>query len=432
MSVRPHDIPPYPRDGGEETAAVPKGDMLAAALTAAGLLLIVAALTIAAYPYVSAKWETYRSSQQFSSERAVASQYDDAVVDSLISNAEAYNASIAGASASVADAYDEQLSYDASRVLCWLDIPALQIKLPVYRDDGTDEVPTDGAEHICGTSLPVGGVPSNTVITAHSGSHGGTSMMFNKLDSIEVGDLVILWTLGRPYAYEVTGWEQTDPSDTSNMRIESDIDQLTLLTCRPIGTTAKRLFVHATRVDYEPEMEQGVRIDALAEPDFWQFIAACAIAGLAIWGILLVAWRRARVWHLNRALGAMCITEEEVAAYVDGGIQMRLELKSFGRARLALFGDVLKGSWKRVNGDASRISLRFAGNGNDAPFVRCSEPLGEQGIETVRLPFGRFEAKALDDELALAVDDGSTTLVFSQSRPRRQEGRSDRWEVSHR
>lgn len=263
-------------------------------LKAAGLLLVAFSVVLAAYPFLSSRWGAYRADRQFTSERAIAAQYDQRDVDREIAEAEAYNASLAGGVVNEGVApYECQLDCGGSRVVCWLDIPSLDIKLPVFRDDGTDDVPLEGAEHVRGTSLPVGGVPANAVITAHSGSHAGTSMAFNKLDYLDEGDAVILWTYGRPYAYRVSGIEETGSDDTGCLSVVGDADVVTLLTCRPIGTTARRLLVHARRVDYQPGMEGGVRMEVLAGPDFALFLAALLTGALVLWSILMLSSRKA-------------------------------------------------------------------------------------------------------------------------------------------
>ncbi len=272
-----------------------KAGALSAFLTAAGIVLIVLAVVIGLYPGVSACWGAYRAQQQFSLARDTASQYAPDDVDALIAAAQDYNARISGADASlVVDPYERQLVYDEAGVLCWLDIPKLGITLPVYRDDGTDGVPPEGAEHVLGTSLPVGGVPSNTVITAHSGSHQGTPMAFNKLEQLQNGDSVVLWTLGRPFAYEVTGSEVIEPDEAGTRLLARGGDELTLLTCRPIGTTAQRLLVHAARVDYAAD-EDGLRVRVVTTSEW--FVVAVVL--LAVGAFALALFLRVRWWHVR-------------------------------------------------------------------------------------------------------------------------------------
>lgn len=430
MSVRQHDIPPYPRGGGEESSAAPRRGALSGVLTAFGMLLVVGAIVVAAYPFVSSRIGAYRANQQFTAEREIASAYDEAAVDASIGRAEAYNAALAGTGASEGGAsYEQQLVVDDSHVLCWLDIPSLGIKMPVFHDDGTDEVPAEGAEHVMGTSLPVGGVPSNTVITAHSGANGGTPMAFNKLDYLQAGDAIVLWTLGRPYAYVVTDSEQTDPGDVSGLHIREGAEELTLLTCRPIGTTARRLLVHAKRTDYMPSDESGERTEILADPDEVRFMAALGALGIIPALLLLLAWRRKCVWYLNRGLGAMLFSEHDLATLEgEGQSDMALELLSFGRARMRLYGQEERGSWKRDRRNRQAVILEFAQTPSDNVPFACPRQYARIGMGHVVLPCGPIEIRALDGEIAIDVNGRTSRLVFSRKKPQRQEeprGRSE-------
>ena len=414
----------WPAGGGSKTPAAPKWDVLGTILMTLGLLLVAAAITLGAYPLLSSIRGEMRANDAFTSEMETASVYDQAVVDELISEAESYNAMLAGTNGGDYGStalYDQQLDYNNSHIFCWLDIPSLNIKMPVYRDDGTEEVSVNGAEHVRGTSLPVGGVPSNCVITAHSGSHEGTSMMFNKLDLIEHDAIIILWTLGRPYAYRVTGWEQTQPEETDNLLISGNTDQLTLLTCRPIGTTAKRLFVHCVRTDYVPEMAQSSRIELLAEPDFPQFVGSLVGGGILLWIILLLAWRKKTAWYLNRIIDkeSRGFTEEDIARIVKNTDEnvAELQLKWFRRARLVMFGGQLKGKWRRVKDDRSCIIVEFEHDAMGDSWMRTAE-----GYPDYLMERGEFVVQGLDGEIALYADYHNATLVFSKERPKEDDG----------
>lgn len=415
----------------EDTKAAPKWDPLSTLLITMGLLLVSAALVVGSYPFLSYQWGAYRANQQFTQEIEQASIYDQDIVAQKIADAEAYNAAIAGGDTEAKySLYDDQLGYGESAVISWLDIPSLDIKIPVYRDDGTEEVTQTGAEHVRGSSLPVGGESANVVITAHSGSHAGTSMAFNKLDFIEHDALVILWTYGIPYAYREVGWEQTSPEDTESMKIKQGEDQLTLLTCRPIGTTAKRLYVHCKRVDYTPDMAQKEHIELLAAPDLPLFIGTLVGAGILIWLILLAAWRKKTVWYLNRRIGEEGMDEQETARLNNALDEtMRLELRIFRKMRLHLYGNKIKGSWRRDKEDASVIICEFDHDAMGESVILRGEDAPKHVPEKTRLPRGEFEMKSLDDELALPIEYNTACLVFKREKPKddyeNEEGGAD-------
>lgn len=409
-----NSMSPFPKGAGVPSAAAPKGDMLSSTLVGMGLLLVITACALMAYPAIAGIWGAYRAESQFSHEIEEVQQYDDEFVECSFDRAREYNAHLAGDESAEADvsivAYDDQLDIGASDVLCWLDIPKIGVTLPVFRDDGTEEVPPEGAEHVRGTSLPVGGVPSNTVITAHSGAHGGVSMAFNRLEALEDGDSIVLWTLGQPFAYKVVGWEIVAADATSIMKIPEGADELTLLTCRPIGTTAKRLIVHAERTDYFGDARHE-RSELLAAADLAGLLAAIVGICLAIWLLLLMVAGRKTVWYLNRVLGlGSCSPDELARIQKEGGLpSMRLELKRGKRAKLVLFGVKMAGAWRRMEADDSKIRLAF-NDADESGFVIG----GLRDRVFTAVPAGTFEASAFDGELAFLSRDNRTLFVFSR------------------
>ena len=89
---------------------------------------------------------------------------------------------------------------DSEGTLCVLDIPKLGVSLPVYR--GTDAGALDrGAAFTEGSSLPVGGENSHTVLAARAGKTDGRK--FKSLGRMQQGDLFVLRALGEAVTYQV-------------------------------------------------------------------------------------------------------------------------------------------------------------------------------------------------------------------------------------
>lgn len=136
-------------------------------------------------------------------------------------------------------------------------IPSIGVTLPIRH--GSDEAAlANGAGHLYGTSLPVGGKDTHTVITAHRGVPD--KELFTRLDELKKGDVFYLNAAGGTLAYRVTRVQETDPSDTSLVRIEQGKDLATLLTCTPYGVNTRRLLVTGKRVsmpDDAPNVEDA-------------------------------------------------------------------------------------------------------------------------------------------------------------------------------
>lgn len=142
--------------------------------------------------------------------------------------------------------YYDQLLMAGSNVMCYIDIPAINVHLPVYHGVETD-VLSLGAGHMPETSLPVGGENTHAVISAHTGM--ASSAMFSDLELMKIGDLVYIEVLGERLAYQVYGIETVLPSDVSAIKIHVGQDLLTLVTCTPYGVNTHRLLVHCQRIE---------------------------------------------------------------------------------------------------------------------------------------------------------------------------------------
>ena len=125
-------------------------------------------------------------------------------------------------------------------VMCIVDIPSIGICLPVGHGT-SDEVLDVMAGHVCGTSLPIGGISTNCVIAAHSGST--SARLFTDLGKITPGDKILVHVLSRTVDY-----------DAPYFRIKPGEDILTLYTCTPVGINSHRLIVSAHRVETDQDV----------------------------------------------------------------------------------------------------------------------------------------------------------------------------------
>ena len=68
-----------------------------------------------------------------------------------------------------------------------LRIPKISVSLPIYHGT-SDEVLENGVGHLQGSSLPIGGENTRSVLTGHRGLPN--SKLFTRLDELEEGDLI--------------------------------------------------------------------------------------------------------------------------------------------------------------------------------------------------------------------------------------------------
>lgn len=168
----------------------------------------------------------------------------------------------------------------------YMDIPKIDERINIYH--GTDDdVLSEGAGHLQGTSLPVGGESTHCVLSGHRGLAG--AKIFTDLDQMEIGDLVVLHILNHDLAYEVDNIEVCLPEEISLIDIVEGEDLLTLVTCTPYAVNTHRLLVRGHAVPYseEVEMPKTKVLRFLGRGGMW-VLAATAVCFI----IVLVAWRR--------------------------------------------------------------------------------------------------------------------------------------------
>ena len=154
--------------------------------------------------------------------------------------------------------YVNQLDLGGSGIMGYVTIPKIQVDLPIYHGTGSDSLDR-GTGHLLGSSLPVGGESTHTIITGHSGM--ASQKMFTDLEQLQEGDVFYLCVLGEVLAYQVDAIYTVLPYDTNYLGIVQGQDPCTLVTCTPTGVNTHRLLVRGTRIPYE----QAVEVQETAE-----------------------------------------------------------------------------------------------------------------------------------------------------------------------
>lgn len=136
-----------------------------------------------------------------------------------------------------------------------VQIPTIDVDIPIYAGTSEDVLQI-GAGHLEGTSLPVGGNSTHSVITAHSGLP--EAKLFSDLQKVKIGDKFYVHNIKEILAYQVDQIDVIDPSDFSKLLVVPGHDYVTLLTCTPIMINTHRLLVRGHRVEYVPEVEERI------------------------------------------------------------------------------------------------------------------------------------------------------------------------------
>lgn len=229
-------------------------------ILAAVLFLLALGLTL--YPVVSNWYNQRHQSQIQTAYQDVLEQTDTAELERIREQAVAYNAAITPGAAEEAytqesilaasDDYVNQLDVGGSGIMGYVVIPKISVNLPIYHGTGSDSL-NKGTGHLLGSSLPVGGESTHSIITGHSGM--ASQKMFTDLEQLREGDVFYLRVLDETLAYEVKAVHTVLPHDTSFLGIVPGQDLCTLVTCTPTGINTHRLLVQGSRIPFVPATE---------------------------------------------------------------------------------------------------------------------------------------------------------------------------------
>jgi len=223
------------------------------------ILLVVALLagvSLLLYPSLSNYWNSLHATQVVSNYAQQVQTMDHSRYETMWNDAVAYNRSLLTRSTDFAltDAqkrqYDALLNVDGTGIMGYLEIPALEVTLPIYH--GTDDsVLQVGAGHVEWSSLPTGGESTHCVLSGHRGLP--SARLFSDLDQLVAGDTFVIRVLDEVMTYEVDQILIVEPVDVSALTIEDGKDLCTLVTCTPYGINSHRLLVRGHRVENASE-----------------------------------------------------------------------------------------------------------------------------------------------------------------------------------
>lgn len=176
--------------------------------------------------------------------------------------------------------YETLLSITKSGILGCVEIPKINVSLPIYH--GTDEsVLQIAVGHMKGSSLPIGGEGTHSVLSAHTGLP--SAKLFTDIDQLEIGDIFMIQILDELLTYEVERIVVAEPKEMEYLSIEEEKDYCTLLTCTPYGINTHRLLVRGQRVENRKEVaEESIK----NVTNSWEIATIILIVGMIGVGII--------------------------------------------------------------------------------------------------------------------------------------------------
>lgn len=142
--------------------------------------------------------------------------------------------------------YLSTLNPQGNGMMGYLEIPKINAEISIFHGTGT-KVLEKGIGHVEGTSLPVGGTSTHSVMAAHRGLPG--ARLFTDLDKLKKGDRFYIHVLNKTLAYEVDRVKVVLPEQMMKYcQIDEGKDEVTLVTCTPYGVNTHRMLVRGHRV----------------------------------------------------------------------------------------------------------------------------------------------------------------------------------------
>ena len=168
--------------------------------------IFLVGLCILLYPTISDFWNEKRQSQAIIN-------YDDLIVDltpedysAHFSKANEYNRKLSLISSpfigykSLEKEYYDTLDINGDGMMGYITIEKIKIQLPIYHGT-SDKVLNSAVGHVEGSSIPVGGQGTHSVLSAHRGLP--SAKLFTNLDKLEIGDVFTIRILDKTITYQV-------------------------------------------------------------------------------------------------------------------------------------------------------------------------------------------------------------------------------------
>ena len=203
------------------------------------------------YPAFSDFWNSKTQSRVIADYESVLDNLDENDYSAVFERAYDYNKSLYETNYPLVNYKNVPGYYDALRItdndmIGYLKIERIGVELPIYHGT-SDDVLNKGVGHLEGSSLPVGGENTHSIMSAHRGLP--SSKLFTDLDRLEKGDTFQIVVLDQVLTYQVDSIKTIEPNDVSDLEIIEGGDYCTLFTCTPYGINTHRLLVRGVRIE---------------------------------------------------------------------------------------------------------------------------------------------------------------------------------------
>ena len=218
------------------------------------ILVFLAGLSLLLYPPISNYINSLRQSKLVNAYMEDVAHLENTQKLELLEKAYEYNRDLAAQpfhlilSAEERARYEDTLDVSGTGVMGYLEVPKIGVSLPIYHST-EEEVLQFAIGHLSGTSVPVGGESTHSVLTGHTGLP--SARLLTDLREMVEGDIFYIQIMDETLTYEVDQIRKVLPSVTEDLVITEGEDYCTLITCTPYMINTHRLLVRGHRVETE-------------------------------------------------------------------------------------------------------------------------------------------------------------------------------------
>ncbi len=264
-----------------------RGKPSSRAVTVILVIILLIGLSVLCYPSVS-NWHNEKlQSRAVGTYNEIVSDMTEEDYTAFFEAAAAYNESVYHLGSATAlkqperiAGYEDTLNVTEDGMMGYISIEKLGVELPVYHGTSSAVLAT-AAGHLEGSSLPLGGENTHSVISAHRGLP--SAKLFTDLDELEEGDVFSITVLNETLYYEVDQISIVLPEEYENLYIKEGKDYCTLMTCTPYGINTHRLLVRGVRTEGPGNQHNYVAAEAYR-------ISTLTVAGIIAIPLLVLAF----------------------------------------------------------------------------------------------------------------------------------------------
>ena len=215
------------------------------------LVILLVGVGILLYPSVSDWWNSMHATQAIAGYVTAVEDLSGQEREDAIKAAQAYNTKLLnGVDFDLTEEeyaeYEALLDIGGTGIMGYVQISAIGVNLPIYHsvDESVLQI---AVGHIPGSSLPVGGERTHSVLSGHRGLP--SAKLFSDLDQMVEGDTFTLNVMGQTTTYMVDQIRIVLPEETDELAIQPGRDYCTLVTCTPYGVNTHRMLVRGKRIE---------------------------------------------------------------------------------------------------------------------------------------------------------------------------------------